>query len=370
MPGLYVHIPFCKSRCIYCGFYSTTDSCAARRYVDALCGEIELRRDYLGEAPQTIYLGGGTPSQLSPELLSRLFGAIDTGKAEEVTVECNPDDVTPQLAQALAGLHVDRVSMGAQTFDDARLRFIRRRHNAAEVGRAVETLRRAGIGNISIDLIYGFPGETPGQWAADIERALALEPDHISAYCLSFEEGTPLYSMLRRGLVAEADEETCRQMYDDLACRMEAAGYEHYEISNFALPGRRSRHNGNYWREVPYMGIGAAAHSYDGGSRQWNVADVDKYIEAIRHGVVPMEREVLDERARYNDRVMLSLRTCEGIDLDKLCSDFGRHYLSVCLQAAGKYIADGLLERRGGRLRLTRRGIFVSDMIMSDLMDV
>ena len=208
---------------------------------------------------------------MSPELLSRLFGAIDTGKAEEVTVECNPDDVTPQLAQALAGLHVDRVSMGAQTFDDSRLRFIRRRHNAAEVGRAVDTLRRAGIGNISIDLIYGLPRRDARAVGGRHRTCAGLEPDHISAYCLSFEEGTPLYSMLRRGLVAEADEETCRQMYDDLACRMEAAGYEHYEISNFALPGRRSRHNGNYWREVPYMGIGAAAHSYDGaaGNGTW-----------------------------------------------------------------------------------------------------
>lgn len=369
MPGLYVHIPFCKSRCIYCGFYSTTASSAARRYVDDLCREIELRKGYLGEPPTTIYIGGGTPSQLPAGLLGRLFGGIDTSKAEEVTVECNPDDVTPGLAEALASMPVNRVSMGAQTFDDGRLRFIRRRHDAAEVAAAVACLRKAGISNISIDLMYGFPGETIEQWQADIEKALELCPEHISAYCLSYEEGTPLYSMLKNGTVSETDEETCRAMYYELADRMAAAGYEHYEISNFARPGFRSKHNSSYWSEVPYMGIGAAAHSYDGASRQWNVADINRYMLAIERGEVPTERELLDERERYNDRVMLSLRTSEGIDIGKLRHDFGEHYAELCLKAAGRYIADGLLERAGDRLRVARRGLFVSDMIMSDLMD-
>lgn len=370
MPGLYVHIPFCKSRCIYCGFYSTTGGRAASRYVDALIAELELRRGYIGAPPTTIYIGGGTPSQLSPALLNRLFAAIDTSRAEEVTIECNPDDVTEEFAQALASLPVNRVSMGAQTFDEARLRFLRRRHGAADVGRAVGRLRRAGMGNISIDLMYGFPGETIGQWQADISRAISLAPEHISAYCLSYEEGTPLHSMLKRGAVAEADEETCRAMYYTLAERLAAAGYEHYEISNFARPGRRSRHNSGYWQEEPYLGLGAAAHSYDGASRQWNVADIGRYMEAIERGEVPAESERLDTAARYNDRVMLSLRTREGIDLDRLGRDFDPAHLALCLDAARTYLADGLLEQRDGRLRLTRSGLFVSDMVMSDLMDV
>lgn len=369
MPGLYIHIPFCKSRCIYCGFYSTTGGMAAERYVDALLAELELRRGYIGGPPTTIYIGGGTPSQLSPSLLGRLLAAIDTSRAEEVTIECNPDDVTEGFASAIARLPVNRVSMGAQTFDGARLRFLRRRHGAADVGRAVARLRREGIGNISIDLMYGFPGETMEQWQADIACALSLAPEHISAYCLAYEEGTPLHSMLRRGLVAEADEETCRAMYYELADRLAAAGYEHYEISNFALPGRRSRHNSGYWLQEPYLGLGAAAHSFDGRSRQWNVADLGRYIAAIERGKVPAESELLDTPTRYNDTVMLSLRTCEGIDLARLRRNFGQRHLDLCLNAAQPYLSDGLLERRDDRLRLTRQGLFVSDMVMSDLMD-
>lgn len=369
MPGLYIHIPFCKSRCIYCGFYSTTGGKAAERYVNALIAELELRRGYIGGPPTTIYIGGGTPSQLSPALLGRLLAAIDTGSAVEVTIECNPDDVTEEFARALGRLPVSRVSMGAQTFDEARLRFLRRRHGAEDVAAAIGRLRSAGIGNISIDLMYGFPNETMEQWRADISCALSLAPEHISAYCLSYEDGTPLHAMLKRGLVAEADEETCRAMYYELADRLTAAGYEHYEISNFALPGRRSRHNSGYWLQEPYLGLGAAAHSFDGQSRQWNVADLDRYIAAIERGEVPAEREELDTSARYNDTVMLSLRTCEGIDLARLRRNFGPGLLALCLGAARPYLADGLLERRGNHLRLTRRGLFVSDMIMSDLMD-
>lgn len=370
MSGLYIHIPFCKSRCTYCGFYSSTNLSVAARYIDALINEMKLRQDYIPNPPATIYLGGGTPSQLSAEMLQRLFDAIDTNEAEEITIECNPDDVTPEFAQAISSMPVNRVSMGAQTFDNSRLRFLHRRHKAPDVSNAVELLRNAGIENISIDLMYGFPDETIEQWRDDIRMAISIAPEHISAYCLSYEEGTPLYIMREKGKISETDEETCRTMYYELVDRMEAASYEHYEISNFARRGLRSRHNSGYWQGTPYIGIGAAAHSFDTMSRQWNVADINAYMTAIEHDEVPAERETLDIITRYNDTVMLSLRTREGINIAKLERDFGSDLTRFCMKTADKYLSDRLLVHTDGHLRLTRNGLFISDMIMSDLMKV
>lgn len=370
MAGLYVHIPFCKSRCIYCAFYSTTSSDMAEKYVSALCRELDMRSDYCAPKWQTVYLGGGTPSTLSAQQLQRLFSHIDCSHATEVTIECNPDDVTPDFASSLASLPVNRVSMGAQTFDDSRLRFLRRRHSASDVGRAVNTLRSAGIDNISIDLIYGFPEETLSQWDDDITAALSLDVEHLSAYCLSYEEGTPLHRLLDEGKVNESDDELTRAMYYRLIDRLAAAGYEHYEISNFALPGRRAIHNSNYWNSTPYMGIGAAAHSYDITSRQWNIADIHKYIKEVENGNLPFERENLDITERYNDTVMLSLRTCEGLDLSEVLSRFGSNLHAYLLSQSLQYEESGLLINEEDRLRLSRQGLYVSDMVITDLLKV
>ena len=378
MAGLYIHIPFCASRCIYCGFYSTTLMELRDRYVDALCHEMALRQEALVQqglplpSLDTIYIGGGTPSQLSPRHLKILFDHINkvfSNNATEVTIEMNPDDVTEEYAHALSQLPVNRVSMGAQTFDDTRLRFLNRRHNAQQVPQAVKTLREARISNISIDLMYGFPGETLDNWQDDITKALDLGVEHLSAYCLMIEEGTVLYEKMRNGeneRMRECDEELERQMYYTLTERLKAAGYEHYEISNFALPGRRSRHNSSYWTDLPYIGLGAAAHSYDGRSRCWNVADIRQYINGIENGSPVIDQERLNDDSRYNDRVMLSLRTCEGIDLSTL-QPADRTYL---LSLAQKYIDNRLLTAEGDHLRLSNEGLFVSDMIMSDLMKV
>lgn len=370
MQGLYVHVPFCASRCIYCGFYSTTLSQLHALYVETLLKELSLRCGSNSEPWHTIYIGGGTPSQLSPDLLQKLFAGINCSAAVEVTIECNPDDVTPDYAALLASLPVNRVSMGVQTFSDSRLKFLHRRHNAAEARAAVANLRRAGISNISIDLMFGFPGETLDDWQTDISEALSLRVSHISAYSLMYEEGTRLYRMRQSGSVKETDEETSRAMFYTLADRLAAAGYDHYEISNYALPGQRALHNSGYWRGVPYIGIGAAAHSYTGDRRSWNIADVERYIESINRGVLPSETEVLDNDTRYNDTVMLALRTKEGIDLNSLKRDFGQSHLDYCLANAARYIADGLLLHDSNRLRLSRDGLFVSDMVMSDLMKV
>ena len=266
----------------------------------------------------------------------------------EVTIECNPDDVTPGFTDALKAMPVNRVSMGVQTFSDARLRFLRRRHNAEEAAQAVTRLRRAGIGNISIDLMFGFPGGTMQDWQADVDRALSLAPEHISAYSLMYEEGTALQRMLEQGMIKEIDEELSLAMYDALTDRLARAGYEHYEISNFARPGFRSRHNSSYWHQEPYIGLGTAAHSFDLRSRQWNTADLETYISAIEKGRIPMEREPLDARTTYNDIVTTALRTSDGIPLECLTARLGAAFTEYLTKEAAPYIARGLMEQRGG----------------------
>ena len=328
---------------------------------------------------ETIYLGGGTPSQLTPDQLRQLFLYINKvygNKEREVTIEVNPDDITSEYAATLSQQGVNRVSMGAQTFDDERLRFLHRRHTAEQVSLAIQRLRNTGIQNISIDLMYGFPDETLDDWERDIDAALALNVEHLSAYCLMIEENTPLYHMLKKPTTANSSlftlhsslpsDELERQMYELLIDKLTAAGYEHYEISNFAQPGFRSQHNSSYWQDIPYIGLGAAAHSYDLKSRSWNVANLQAYVEAIERGETPSEREEIDEDTHYNDRITVALRTKEGLDLDTL-SDRHRTY---CEQEAQRYIDQGLLRREGFYLRLTRKGLFVSDDIMSSLIYV
>ncbi len=376
--GLYIHIPFCASRCIYCGFYSTVRPDLQDRYVSALCREMDLwqARETDGSSKlMTIYLGGGTPSQLSAANLERLFQHIykvyDVAPDAEVTMECNPDDISRHMFDQLP---VNRVSMGAQTFDDDRLRFLHRRHTAREVERAMEFLRTDGIDNISIDLMFGFPGESLCDWEGDICHALTLMPEHLSAYGLMIEEGTPLHRLWKRGDVQEANENLSLKMYDRLIDQLTEAGYEHYEISNFALlaPGDkeksryRSRHNSSYWRDVPYIGLGAAAHSYDLRARRWNPSDIMCYMEQVEQGLLPYEEETIDCDTHYNDIVTTALRTREGIDLDSL-DDRHRTFL---LSNAKEHIDRKLLRADDHHLSLTRAGINISNTIMCDLMDV
>lgn len=374
MAGIYIHIPFCKSRCIYCGFYSTTLLDLRKKYINAVCREMELRKNYIREPFSTIYLGGGTPSLLDEAELTKLFlyinNVYDVDRNAEITMECNPDDITPEFTNMLSRLPINRVSMGAQTFADSRLRLLHRRHNSDEVKHAVKLLREAGIKNISIDLMFGFPDESLSQWKEDISAALALNVEHISAYSLMYEEDTPLWKMLDTGKVKEIDEELSLTMFKELVCQLTDAGYEHYEISNFARPGYRSRHNSSYWHQVPYIGLGAAAHSFDLNSRQWNVADLKLYIEEINNGIIPMEREELDNDTTFNDIITTALRTSDGIDLNALETRLGKRYRNTLISAAGKHLEQGLLEIRYDRLRLTAEGIFISDMVMSDLMIV
>ena len=367
MQGLYIHIPFCKSRCIYCGFFSTTMLDLRQQYVDALCQEMKMRCQG-AENISTIYLGGGTPSQLTTDqlrqILHRAYIYNKVEKDAEVTIEVNPDDVTERFANDLTQLPVNRISMRVQTFDDKRLRFLHRRHTAEQVTTAVDRLRAAGIKNISIDLMYGFPGETIADCEADIAKALSLQVEHISTYCLMIEEDTQLQQMLQQGNITETEEELERQMYETIINRLEDGGYEQYELSNFARPGFHSRHNSSYWDGTPYIGIGAAAHSYDIESRSWNIADIKQYIQGMANSQRIYEEERLDSDTRYNDAITVALRTSRGLDLQALSPK----HRTYCLENAQRYLDDGLLERtQDNRLRLTRRGLFVSDMIMSNL---
>ena len=289
----------------------------------------------------------------------------------EFTVECNPDDISREFAELLVECGVTRVSMGVQSFSDARLRFLHRRHNADTVQFAVRALRNAGIKNISIDLMFGFPGETLEDWEHDISKAIRLDVEHISAYSLQYEKDTPLNDMLEKGLITELDEESCRDMYYHLVDRLEAADYEHYEISNFAkrcysddeAKTYRSQHNSSYWQGIPYIGLGAAAHSFDKESRQWNVSDVFGYMDSILNDskLAIEEREVLDDITKYNDLITTSMRTCEGIDLDAVSH---KDYL---LKNAKPLIEKGLLSIDNNHIHLTRSGLYVSDYIMTDL---
>lgn len=373
MAGIYLHIPFCESRCIYCSFYSTTRFDDWKdRYVAALCSEIRERKDYLkGELIHTIYLGGGTPSLLSIAQLKAIFECLeenyDLSQCEETTLEANPDDLTLEYLSELKRLPVNRISMGVQTFDNQMLRFLRRRHNAEEAIRAIEYCREVGFSNFSIDLIYGLPEETPERWKNDIKQTLALKPPHISAYCLSYEPGTALDKMLKEQQIKEIDEKNSLSYYNLLMKELKQAGYEHYEISNFCLPRQYSRHNSSYWRGIPYLGCGASAHSYNGNERDWNTADLKQYITGIENGNRIFESEILDSTTKYNESIMTGLRTSIGVDMNKLKETSGEKAHDYCLKMAIPHLKTHKLEYANGHLRLTPDGIFVSDDIISDL---
>ena len=392
MSGIYIHIPFCKSRCAYCDFFSTTLLSRREAYVDALCKEAKRRLSTLPSI-STIYFGGGTPSLLSPDQIARILQTIDAQQAIEVTLEANPGDLTPDYLRAVREAGVNRLSIGIQSFDDEVLRLIGRRHTAAEAKAAVKAAQAAGFDNISIDLIYGIPstiispnykqdGAAPdciginfqphlhvpsplnsqlSAWEAQIEQALQLGVQHISTYCLSYEEGTRMTRMLEQGEITEVDEDTENAMYDLLVSQLKEAGFEHYEVSNFALPGYRSRHNSSYWNRTPYIGLGAGAHSYDGArTRSWNPDNLEEYIRAMERGEDAATYETLTDTDLYNERIMLGLRTAEGIAINEL------HDPAL----AQPFIERGLLQETADRrLIATISGIHILNRIIEDLME-
>jgi len=319
----------------------------------------------------SIYFGGGTPSLLQIEDFERLFEAIHThftlSPTAEITLECNPDDLTPSYVAQLQALPFNRISIGIQSFDDAELRFLNRRHTAQQAQDAVALCQAHGFDNISIDLMYGLPNQTAETWRNTLAVAMNLGVQHLSAYSLMYEEGSPLSRLRNAHKITELDEATSVTLFEQLIDTVALHGFEQYEISNFCLPTFHSRHNSSYWHGVPYLGVGAAAHSFDGVSRQWNVANTARYMAGVAAGKLEVEHEDLTTDERYNEFVFTALRTRSGINLSDLEQRFGNARLAYCLRLAQPYIDGGQLELRAGQLALTRAGIFVSDGIMSDL---
>ncbi|WP_101543786.1 radical SAM family heme chaperone HemW [Bacteroides cutis] len=373
MAGIYIHIPFCKTRCIYCDFYSTTRSDLKERYIRALCRELRIRKDYLeGATIETIYFGGGTPSQLDEEDFRQVFATIEEvygmEHCKEITLEANPDDLTEEYVTRLHRLPFNRISMGIQTFDDVTLKLLNRRHNAMQAIEAVDRCRRAGFENISIDLIYGLPGETDERWERDLKQAVSLNVEHISAYHLTYEEGTRIYELLQAHRIREVDEESSVRFFSVLIDTLDAAGYEHYEISNFCRPGKYSRHNTSYWKGIPYLGCGPAAHSFNTHTREWNVASLEEYMQGIETDRRKFETEYQDKTTCYNECIMTCIRTLWGISLKYIEMEFGTEMWKYCMDMATPYLESGKLKIQDNHLCLTREGIFISDGIISDLM--
>lgn len=372
MAGIYIHIPLCKNRCVYCDFYSSTYDGNRKELVQAICQELVDRKAYLhGETIRTLYLGGGTPSLLRIEELSDIFETVAEHYVcdfEEVTLEANPDDLSEDYLRSLRILPINRLSLGVQSFHDDDLRLLNRRHTALEAKEAVKRCQTMGYANMSIDLIYALPNQTLEAWIDNIEQAIALDVPHISAYHLTYEEGTRIYRMLQRGEVKEADEELSVEMFRLLRHRLNEAGIVQYEISNFAKPGMHARHNSSYWDGTPYLGVGPSAHSFDGKDRRWNLADTRRYLQYMKEGRPYYEVEELDVASSYNDYVITSLRTIAGMDLKRLAEHFGEPYYSYCLKQVAPCVADGEAYIKEERLVLTEKGLFLSDSIMERLL--
>ncbi len=376
MAGIYIHIPFCKQRCRYCSFFSSTNEGKKLEYVDALCQELRVRNSYIdSKNVESVYIGGGTPSTLQHGDFEKIFDTLEryyhVKNGAEITLEANPDDLTREYLAMLRNFPFNRLSMGVQSFDDSLLNLLGRRHDANRAVEAFVNARAAGFANISIDLMFALPGSSYESWSNDLETAVKLSPEHISAYNLTYEEGTSLYRAMEDGTVIPLDEDGNLEQFSLLIERLGKAGYRHYEISNFAKPGCESRHNGSYWNDTPYLGCGAAAHSYNGVSRQWNIANIDLYIRGVKNSTSDYEIEVLTESERYNDAILTRLRTYNGVPLEWLIAKFDDRYVEHFMKVAAKHISRGtLVHGNDNCIRLTKNGIFISDAIMRDLIYV
>jgi oxygen-independent coproporphyrinogen-3 oxidase len=369
--GLYVHIPFCSSRCSYCDFATGLyQSELADRYVRAVIQEIEATR-YAGHAVDTIYFGGGTPSLLVSRQLERILNTLhdhfEIAKNAEITLEINPGSATLEKLREFRHLGINRASFGAQTFDDAELAKLGRSHTAADALRTFDDLRTCGFSNVSFDLIAGLPGQTLDRWQRNIEQALALSPEHLSFYLLEVHSGTPLAEHIRRGLQPVPDDDLAGVMYEWMLERATKAGYEHYEISNLCRTGFHSQHNIKYWTAAPYYGFGCSAHSYDGGSRRWsNQRDVLKYVEMIESSTSP----VVDEQQLSNtdvraEAVFLGMRLMQGIDLRRYRESYGVDLRDEHAEDLDRFCKAGLLEFDGDLVRLTRTGALLSNEVFA-----
>lgn len=372
MAGIYIHVPFCKQACHYCNFHFSTSLRTKNDFITALLREITLQQGYLqGEQVDTIYFGGGTPSLLAADeiktILNALSGSFAIGTDAEITLEANPDDLTPEKLQQLKSANINRLSIGIQSFFEEDLQWMNRAHNAQQSIACIQSAHDAGFYNLTIDLIYGTPGLTDEKWHQNVQRAMAFDIPHLSCYALTVEPKTALDHLIKKNQLADIDPEQQARQFLLLMDWTAAAGYEHYEISNFAKPGWRSRHNTAYWLGKKYLGLGPSAHSFNGAERQWNVANNAVYSQSLLKNELPAEKEVLKTTDRLNEYIMTSLRTMEGLDLGYVSHQFGAEAANKIMKESERYIKSENMVLDSGRLRLTKDGKLLADGIASNL---
>lgn len=371
MSGVYIHIPFCRHKCSYCNFFSVASQKHRDKISNALIAELEQRKDYLKEPVETIYFGGGTPSLLSVsevnEILTKIRTVFPVEAAAEITFEANPDDLNPEYLQGLKDAGINRISIGIQSFHASDLHYLERLHKASRIPEVIQAIKQAGLNSISADLIYGIPGQTEQMLRHNMEQLCSFGVDHISAYALTVEPGTTLSWQIRKSQKQNVDEELSAEHFRLLSNFLKEKGYEHYEVSNFALPGRHSRHNTSYWHHQPYLGIGPAAHSFDGKSRRWNIHSVHKYISGAENKSIAYEQEKLDRVQLFNEFVMLRLRTSEGIDMQLLARLFGPQWHNQLRKQAKEIKLPGLIRFRGNDIQLTGEGLLYADGLAAAL---
>lgn len=372
MAGIYIHIPFCKKKCHYCNFFSVASMKWKDAFILALLKEIDLRKDYLeGESVQTIYFGGGTPSLLHISdiamVIEHLTNHFTIDSGAEITLEANPDDISEEKARDWKGASVNRLSIGIQSFFDDDLHYLNRVHSAGQAHRAIEAVRKAGFDNLTIDLIYGIPGLTDEKWIKNLETFFSLSIPHLSAYSLTVEQKTPLDLLIKKGKYTPPDEQQSVGHFKILLQQAKNNSFIHYEISNFAKEGYYSKHNSLYWLGGHYLGIGPSAHSFNGHSRQWNVANISQYIKLDDYHTSVEEKEVLTTDQRYNEYVMTSLRTSWGCDTLHILHVFGGKYETHFIMNAGPYQEKAHLFNEGTRYFLTDEGKLFADGIAAGL---
>lgn len=372
MAGIYIHIPFCRKACYYCNFHFSTSLKHTDDFFIALLQEMAMQKDYLnGQDIDTVYFGGGTPSLSTAEQLGGILTGLNSTFAikpgAEITLEANPDDISLPVLQEWKKLGINRLSIGVQSFRNEDLSWMNRVHGVNEAVQAIALAQETGFQNITLDLIYGVPGMDDAAWKKNIQTATGLKVPHLSCYALTVEPGTALHKMILLKKKEPADAELAARHFDILVQETAAAGFEQYEISNFARLGFRSRHNTSYWNGIHYLGLGPSAHSFNGTVRQWNVANNIQYIRSLNEGIVPFEQEILTPEQMLNEYVMTALRTIEGADLGFIEKTFGKEHSERIKKESGKYIAAGKMELSGNILLLTPAGRFFADGIAADL---
>ncbi|HEY3371211.1 MAG TPA: radical SAM family heme chaperone HemW [Prolixibacteraceae bacterium] len=375
MAGIYLHIPFCRKRCHYCDFFKSTDLSQKARLLEGLKSELQSRASELeSEEINTIYFGGGTPSVLLIDELKDLLNIIgelyQVAENAEITLEANPDDLTQAILSGLRQIGFNRLSMGVQSFSEADLKLMNRRHGVMQAVQSVKWAKKAGFSNISIDLIYGLPNQSLEEWERNVRIAVELDVEHISAYNLTYHEGTVFYEQLKKGILKELPDELSLQQFELLNLLLQEAGFEHYEISNFCKPGLYSQHNSSYWNSKKYLGIGPSAHSYDLVSRRWNVSSISKYLDGLENGQPYFEAEILTLQDRYNDFIITGLRTIWGVSEELIQSSFPPGYFTHFQTFKEKYQRSGHLLCTSGKVCISPEGLFISDKIMADFMIV